>query len=747
MEQLAKVFSVQEQLVDFKGPYENELETIKLLHEPGKKQHLQQLTQQLLAHLEKEEQNKRRDQQSCKEEARLLREEGNRIYKTTSNQNRLLEASRLYTKAIFKAESNYDELCLAFANRGMALQEFGYYQGAYDDCCHALEFGYNPKLQHKIVIRQAYCAAKLKKMEDLERHIEFLREKDLNDGYIRQLLELEEILIDLQESKVTENKQNQKEESQHEDKEEIIIDSNCDNRYMIAKKNIAPHEVIFQETAAAFVPIEDNIICHQCATSFMCAPISCAHCHHRVIYCSRACRQSHLYIHQYECAAYRLNLLQMLGVSHLAIRLVLAYLTEILSHFTQDSNIFQTWSQLMKLNQKGYNKIDVISPQYATSLGMISHLNKVSPNELIYYALSANLLQVYLERHTKFFEQFPPNTRQDSKIIVSALILRHAGQLLVNGHLGYALSFSQDLPLLEPNIWQSTWRLKLGCLHKLSQLKLTTAMNLPYLSLCNHACDPSIRTKFDGRQIIVYASKNIKAGDEIFNCYTQDYRNSLRQERAEHLQDVYKFQCRCSKCVKSDYDEAYLNYHQYKCESCGKWFVPTNLNWWMESDLDVAIDCMHCKVQQVFPWYQQFFQLLDNIHDKSSRQLLYKSFYQLNNCLLNHNSLKLNMAGELIEACFKAREDGHSLNTEDFANLEKIIRQQLLGISQQKGRHSLTYLGKMTYLWDLMALKKCKLSIEELETMKKLLENLDRETRNIFINYYNDFIEQQQQFK
>ncbi|XP_023037935.1 SET and MYND domain-containing protein 4 [Drosophila willistoni] len=745
MDQLAKVFSLQEQLVDFKGPYKNELATIKLLHEPTKKQHFQQLTKQLLAHLEKEEQNQRHDHQSCQEEARLLREEGNRIYKAMSNQNRLLEACRLYTKAIFKAESAYDELCLAFANRGMALQEFGYYQEAYDDCCHALEFGYNQKLQHKIVIRLAYCAAKLKNIEDLERHLECLREKDLNDGYIKQLLELEEILTDLQESKDTANKQTQKEE--HLDKQEIIIDSNCDNRYMIAKNNIAAHEVIFQEMASAFVPIEDNIICHQCATSFMCAPIPCPHCHHRVIYCSRACRQSHLYIHQYECAAYRLNLLQMLGVSHLAMRLVLTYLPEILTHFTQDSNTLETWTKLLELNQKGHSKVDPLRPQYATSLGMISHLNKVSPNELMYYALSANLLQVYLEKHTKFFEQFPLNKRQDSKIIVSALILRHAGQLLVNGHVGYALSFSLDLPLLEPSIWQSTWRLKLGCLHKLSQIKLTTAMNLPYLSLCNHACDPSIRTKFDGRQIIVYASKNIKAGDEIFNCYTQDYNNSLRQERTEHLQDVYKFQCRCTKCMKSDYDEAYLNYHQYKCESCGKWFAPTNLNWWLESDLEVAIDCTHCKVQQVFPWYQQFFQLLENIHDKSSRQLLYKSFYQLNNCLLDHNSLKLNMAGELIEACFKAREDGYSLDTEDYLNLEKVIRQQLLAVSVQKGSHSLNYLGKMTYLWDLMALKKCKLDKEELETMLKLLENLAREIRDIFINYYNDFIEQQQQCK
>lgn len=49
----------------------------------------------------------------------------------------------------------------------------------------------------------------------------------------------------------------------------------------------------------------------------------------------------------------------------------------------------------------------------------------------------------------------------------------------------------------------------------------------------------------------------------------------------------------------------------------------------------------------------------------------------------------------------------------------------------------------MTYLWDLIASKRCQSNEKELAELKGKLEYLASEHREVFLNYYNDFIEQQ----
>lgn len=200
----AGIFSQLSTLINFDGKYENEFETIKLLHKlPTKNRAIcNDLTQQLLDNLTQPQ-----DKSKCAERSRCLREEGNRVYNAKYSKKDielsecLLSACRLYTQAILAAENANEELCLGYANRGMALQDFGYYEQAYDDCCCAMEFGYPKQLQHKLTMRQAHCAWKLGDAKRLALHICSLQEyPQLNATFSQQLVELQQELKQLQVS-------------------------------------------------------------------------------------------------------------------------------------------------------------------------------------------------------------------------------------------------------------------------------------------------------------------------------------------------------------------------------------------------------------------------------------------------------------------------------------------------------------------------------------------------------------------
>lgn len=80
----------------------------------------------------------------------------------------------------------------------------------------------------------------------------------------------------------------------------------------------------------------------------------------------------------------------------------------------------------------------------------------------------------------------------------------------------------------------------------------------------------------------------------------------------------------------------------------------------------------------------------------------------------------------------------------DYHELTNVIRWQLAGIAAQSGCNSMAYITQLTYYWDLLAWGKQKGEFpQQLQAMRKAIDCLAGETRRIFVNYYNDFIEQQ----
>lgn len=145
------------------------------------------------------------------------------------------------------------------------------------------------------------------------------------------------------------------------------------------------------------------------------------------------------------------------------------------------------------------------------------------------------------------------------------MILRHIGQLISNAHMlttivpKHLFFTLTDFHLLNDRIWLRPWHLKRGYLHTFSNYDDLAALNLPYLSICNHSCIQSFQPSFSGRSIRTFALRDLNVGDEITNCYDLDYRKAKRSARRQRLKSTYHFECKCENCLLPHEDYAFVS--------------------------------------------------------------------------------------------------------------------------------------------------------------------------------------------
>ena len=70
----------------------------------------------------------------------------------------------------------------------------------------------------------------------------------------------------------------------------------------------------------------------------------------------------------------------------------------------------------------------------------------------------------------------------------------------------------------------------------------------PTLVLLNHSCDPTMIRVNRGSSTLCFASRDIKAGEEITDGYSFSYDITGGEERRKYLTDKYKFSCSCPAC-------------------------------------------------------------------------------------------------------------------------------------------------------------------------------------------------------
>lgn len=60
---------------------------------------------------------------------------------------------------------------------------------------------------------------------------------------------------------------------------------------------------------------------------------------------------------------------------------------------------------------------------------------------------------------------------------------------------------------------------------------------------------------FQGNTLIVRAIRDVRKGDEVFNCYGPHYRRMRRTERLEMLESQYSFVCTCEHCCDTNTED------------------------------------------------------------------------------------------------------------------------------------------------------------------------------------------------
>lgn len=194
-----------EQLAEFHiDKYKNELQIMRLMFDSIKYECNKPFHDLSCINLRKKEREAECNFSEKLYKSRKRREDGNRLYNRGRSQTKdstgtrhmkmsetTLAACRLYTQAILEAcmGSNL-ELAFAFANRGMALQTFGYYRQAYDDYLCALANGYPSNKLDKLRLRQAYCALQLGDCQLLAKHLAELKGSTLNANHRKEFNEI-----------------------------------------------------------------------------------------------------------------------------------------------------------------------------------------------------------------------------------------------------------------------------------------------------------------------------------------------------------------------------------------------------------------------------------------------------------------------------------------------------------------------------------------------------------------------------
>ncbi|XP_065335402.1 SET and MYND domain-containing protein 4-like [Cloeon dipterum] len=286
-------------------------------------------------------------------------------------------------------------------------------------------------------------------------------------------------------------------------------------RHVIALKDFQKGDVLFKEEAFTAVPCGGiQIHCDHCCTPLYSFGnesevnfVPCDVCN-ATRYCTFKCLEEAKSYHQFECGS---NLPEHVGIAWLGLRVALVGET---------------------CQQSG--EADKIT-QYERVCSLLTHISDMTPEDKLQYSLTSLLLSVDIARRKKM------SSVEKNEYIVKfgSKVMKHITQLVCNGNAITSHLFGQDRITVAGPILQEE-----------KQVRVATAI-FPSASMMNHSCDPNILTSYFGNTVISKAVRDIKAGEEVLNCYGLYFRAMRTDKRQRHLKDQYMFDCKCQACLKT----------------------------------------------------------------------------------------------------------------------------------------------------------------------------------------------------
>jgi tetratricopeptide (TPR) repeat protein len=502
------------------------------------------------------------------DQSRCLRDEGNKFFKAKNFRNSI----QLYTESLswapFPTDVCDQSISLAFANRSASLFQLAEYQMCLEDISCALRYGYPNELRYKLYDRRGQCLLAVGSFDDaLANFIEakqHLNVSELNVNRRQQLaseidrriltcrnrestapcppddsvelVKCEKSLPDLLDGKSTDYPSLS---------QMCAVTYAADRgRFIIAKRDIFPGDVILVEKPYASVLLAENRLnhCDHCFKPTL-APVPCSSCHH-ALYCNDECRKAAWSsYHDVECRIR--SALSSSGVDKFA---TLAVRAVILSRRTAALDQAMSACCLDEETSAGDKNEVYTADSYRAICTLVTHAENRTAHDLFRRSAIAVFLTRCLQS-AGFFDSENPSG--DTIAAVGGILLSHLQSFPCNAH-------------------------------EISEFDLVTgavATSVPHelgagiyatLSLFNHSCNPAVTRNFYGDTCVVRAIRSVRAGDELSDNYGAVYAIQSRDERRNKLKPQYYFECCCEACVGDWplFTTACLTGPRWRCSGC-----------------------------------------------------------------------------------------------------------------------------------------------------------------------------------
>ncbi|XP_050077118.1 SET and MYND domain-containing protein 4-like [Anopheles maculipalpis] len=684
-----------------------------------------------------------------------LRTKGNAMFKHKSSNHLVLAA---YNKAILAAPAGSRALALSHANRAVVLIRLGRYREAYEDCQLALDGDYPAEKRLKVYFRQAECAESMNDHSKLGPIVDGISQ--IADGDLSQVLSKGERvkLQTLQTKYDAVEKRSVEAATRSDDSNFLAYVKICSNReggrHAIAQDTLLTDHIVARETAVSFVPVYDPNVrntydCQKCAKVNV-IPFPCSTCG-SACYCSIQCRDDHRPVHRFECTGYQKRLWHFIGIAHLGMRSFLDGFDTIRSKMLKlcDEKCdpkFDVW--LTDVTSGGEKQFG----HYKQVLGLVTNFHRMDPDDVLRYALAGLMLSIYLFEFTPFLSAYGLTQGIDRlRHCCAALIMRHIGQLVCNGHAiselraksscasSYGGHREAFVLLQEDNFLPQA-----GLLHLcFSSSRIFTAI-FPQISMFNHDCNPNIRNHFDRSTLTVYATRKIPQDSEVVNCYGPHYKLMPRDMRLMHLKQQYCFDCYCDRCRGGD-DMFLSKYNVICCSVCWQQFsMELNMEHLLAGN---SVFCTHCSAAIDTDWVRIFEQMDDDQEyvDRDFQRIV-TLYDRCEQTLVGFNQTKADVLDAILHTYTKHATMNHFLHSA----LQKYAMELVSSRRERYDRMSLEFLTACSYLLDLWAMLylvnghvPVELSKEEhtaLKDFRAAISIVGMENRILILDYAEQFV-------
>ena len=431
---------------------------------------------------------------------------------------------------------------MLLANRSLVLHQLGQHRAALHDLKRSLASGYPQSSVYKLYSRQAWCfsslgqkevaahcleraraAANLLAGEEREKALDYVREKCVVAGQTGPDQVVSSPVL-AQPSPLYPGLTRKVQ----------LVSSPDKGRHLLAQETISPGEILAVDTGALTVlsPARSSSNCGECLASTL-TPHHCPTCR-AVVFCSSQCRAAALASHHSHECCLALPDLARLQQERSEDQQSCSSLLLILRFFTQKTQQFfrshrAEFSRALDGTgepREPEEEAPYLSSDYQRLVELVCHRKTDLLGEVWQITLGIFILHclAYCGWLDHRLEQAGDLTEEDVYLTLLAVHMR--GVTSFNTHqVGERLSST-------------------GSLLQTQEVGLAVR---PTVALINHSCWPNTVRCSAGRQVVMMATRTIKAGQEVTDIYTESFYEASRVDRQEKCQE-YRFDCGCEAC-------------------------------------------------------------------------------------------------------------------------------------------------------------------------------------------------------